>query len=71
MTYSTTNEMPFRLTFGTEAVIPVEIGESSSRTALFQPGQNQEELRANLDLLQEAHEVAHIKEYTMKARAAK
>ncbi|RDX93796.1 hypothetical protein CR513_23884, partial [Mucuna pruriens] len=26
---STTNETPFRLTFGTEAVIPVEIGESS------------------------------------------
>ncbi|GAU50817.1 hypothetical protein TSUD_410870, partial [Trifolium subterraneum] len=30
--HSTTGETPFRLTYGTEAVIPVEIGEPSSRT---------------------------------------
>ncbi|RDX72503.1 hypothetical protein CR513_48001, partial [Mucuna pruriens] len=60
--HSTTNETPFRLTFGTEA--------SSPRTAFLQPGENEEELRANLDLLQEAQKVAH-KEYAVKARAAK
>ncbi|RDX68268.1 hypothetical protein CR513_52759, partial [Mucuna pruriens] len=49
--HSTTNETPFRLTFGTEVVIPVNIGELFPRTALFQSGQNEEELRANLDLL--------------------
>ncbi|RDX85432.1 hypothetical protein CR513_33377, partial [Mucuna pruriens] len=69
--HSSTNETPFRLTFGTEAVIPVEIKESSLRTALFQPGENEEELRVNLDLLKEARKVAQIREYTIKARAAK
>ncbi|RDY09020.1 Retrovirus-related Pol polyprotein, partial [Mucuna pruriens] len=68
---STTNETPFRLTFGTEAMIPVEIGEPSPRTALFEPSKNEEELRANLDLVQEAKEIAHVKEYAIKARAAR
>ncbi|RDY06591.1 hypothetical protein CR513_09400, partial [Mucuna pruriens] len=69
--HSTTNETPFRLTFGTDVMIPVEIGEPSPRTALFEPSQNEEDLRANLDLLQEASEIAHIKECAMKARAAR
>ncbi|RDX66714.1 hypothetical protein CR513_54490, partial [Mucuna pruriens] len=50
-----------------EAVIPVEIEESSPRTALFQSSDNEEELRANLDLLQEAYEVAQIRECAIKA----
>ncbi|RDX96069.1 Tf2-9, partial [Mucuna pruriens] len=69
--HSTTNETPFRLTFGTEAMILVEIGEPSPRTALFEPSKNEEELRANLDLIQEAREIAHVKEYAIKARAAR
>ncbi|RDX87782.1 Tf2-9, partial [Mucuna pruriens] len=69
--HSTTNETPFRLTFGTEAMIPVEIGEPSPRMALFEPSKNEEELRANLDLVQEAKEIAHVKEYAIKARAAR
>ncbi|RDY13460.1 Tf2-8, partial [Mucuna pruriens] len=69
--HSTTGETPFRLTYGSEAVIPVEIGEPSPRTALFDPTANEEELRANLDLLQETREIAHIKEYAVKARAAR
>ncbi|RDY04905.1 hypothetical protein CR513_11315, partial [Mucuna pruriens] len=70
-THSSTNETPFRLTFDMKVVIPIEIGESSPRTALFQPGLNEEELRANLDLLQETREVAQIREYMIKARVAK
>ncbi|RDX96112.1 Tf2-8, partial [Mucuna pruriens] len=69
--HSTTNETPFRLTFGTEAMIPVEIGEPFPRTALFEPSRNEEELRANLDLVQEVREIAHIKEYAIKARATR
>ncbi|RDX75012.1 Tf2-9, partial [Mucuna pruriens] len=69
--HSTTNETPFRLTFGTEAMIPVEIGKPSSRTTLFEPSKNKEELRANLDLVQEAREIAHVKEYAMKGRVAR
>ncbi|RDX71284.1 Tf2-8, partial [Mucuna pruriens] len=69
--HSTTNETPFHLTFGTEAVIPINIEESSPRTALFQPSGNEEELRANLDMLQEIREIAHVTEYAVKARAAR
>ncbi|RDX77342.1 Tf2-6, partial [Mucuna pruriens] len=69
--HSSTNETPFRLTFGTEAMIPVEIGEPSPRTNLFEPSKNEEELRANLDLIQEVREIAHVKEYAVKARAAR
>ncbi|RDX81685.1 Tf2-6, partial [Mucuna pruriens] len=69
--HSTTKETPFRLMFGTDVVIPVEIGEPSPRTALFEPGRNEEELRANLDMLLETREIAHVKEYAVKAWAAK
>ncbi|RDY08357.1 hypothetical protein CR513_07415, partial [Mucuna pruriens] len=57
--------------YGTEAVIPVEIGEPSPRVTFFEQGSNEEELRAKLDLLQEVREIAHIKEYVVKARVAK
>ncbi|RDX85862.1 hypothetical protein CR513_32889, partial [Mucuna pruriens] len=53
-----TNETPFRLTFSIEVVILVEIGEPSPKTALIQSTENEDELRVNLDLLQEAREVA-------------
>ncbi|RDX82659.1 Tf2-9, partial [Mucuna pruriens] len=69
--HSTTNETPFRLTYGTEAMIPVEIGEPSPCKAFFEPGANEEELRANLDLLQEIREIAHVKEYAAKAKVAR
>ncbi|RDX68561.1 hypothetical protein CR513_52434, partial [Mucuna pruriens] len=49
-----------------DAAIPVEIGEPSPRALFFQLAQNEEEIRANLDLLQEVREVAHIKEVTTK-----
>ncbi|RDY02346.1 hypothetical protein CR513_14209, partial [Mucuna pruriens] len=52
-------------------MILVEIGEPSPRTALFEPAVNEEELRANLDLLQEIREITHIKEYAAKARVAR
>ncbi|RDY04799.1 Tf2-9, partial [Mucuna pruriens] len=69
--HSTTNETPFRLTFGTKVMIPVEIGEPSPRTALFAPGENEDELRENLDMLQEIREIAHVREYAVKARVAR
>ncbi|RDX62821.1 Tf2-8, partial [Mucuna pruriens] len=69
--HSTTNETPFRLTFGIEAMIPMEVGESSPRIALFEQSGNEEELRANLDILQDIREIAHVREYVVKARAAR
>ncbi|RDY11318.1 hypothetical protein CR513_04041, partial [Mucuna pruriens] len=69
--HSTTNETPFRLTFGTEVVIPVEIGEPSARTTLFEPSENETKLRANLDMLQKVTEAAHIREFVIKTRVTK
>ncbi|RDY02803.1 Retrovirus-related Pol polyprotein from transposon 17.6, partial [Mucuna pruriens] len=69
--HSAINETPFRLTFGTEAVISVEIGEPSIRTTLFEPNANENELRANLDMLQEVREATHIREFAIKSRIAK
>ncbi|RDX95208.1 hypothetical protein CR513_22298, partial [Mucuna pruriens] len=57
--------------FGIEAMIPVEIREPSPWTTLFKLSENEEELRANLDMLQEVREIAHVREYAVKARAAR
>jgi hypothetical protein len=46
-----TRETPFRLTYGTEAVIPVEIGVTTWRTNHHDEGSNDNLLRTNLDLL--------------------
>ncbi|GKV48613.1 hypothetical protein SLEP1_g55410 [Rubroshorea leprosula] len=48
-----TCETPYHLAFGTEAVIPVEIGVSSFRVTHFDEGRNGQLLRENLDLLAE------------------
>ncbi|RDY03004.1 hypothetical protein CR513_13466, partial [Mucuna pruriens] len=66
-----TQETPFRIIFGVDAMILVKIEEPFPRTTFFQPTNNEEELRVNLDLLYEEHEVAHIWEYTKKAKASK
>ena len=52
--HSTTGETPFRLTYGTEVVIPVEISEPSRRTdRLLDEEMNDEALRDELDLVEE------------------
>uniref|UniRef100_A0A2N9GA07 Uncharacterized protein n=1 Tax=Fagus sylvatica TaxID=28930 RepID=A0A2N9GA07_FAGSY len=53
-----TKETPFKLTYGTEAVIPVEIGLTTLRTTFHKEGKNEGQLRLNLDLLDEARERA-------------
>ncbi|RDX76980.1 hypothetical protein CR513_42963, partial [Mucuna pruriens] len=67
---STTQGTPFRLTFETDVVTPIEIRESSPRTTFFRSTLNEEEIRANLDLLQEDWEVVHVRDYATKARAS-
>ena len=51
-----TGETPFRLTFGTEAIIPLDIGLPTLRIENFDSEQNEGQLRANLDLIEEARE---------------
>ena len=56
-----TGETPFRLTYGTEAVIPVEVGVTSVRRGTFNEGCNDDELRLNLDCLDEVRDNASSK----------
>ncbi|GKC06552.1 reverse transcriptase domain-containing protein [Tanacetum coccineum] len=57
------------LTFGSEAVIPGEIGMSTHRTMMIKEGKgNEEEMRLNLDLLQERREATTIREARNKMK---
>ncbi|XP_075095316.1 uncharacterized protein LOC142173594 [Nicotiana tabacum] len=54
-------ETPFSLIYGAEALIPVEIGEPSTRFAQATEESNGEEMRTNLDLLEERREATLIR----------
>ncbi|XP_057730361.1 uncharacterized protein LOC130945675 [Arachis stenosperma] len=62
---SSTKETPFRLTYGVDAVIPVEIGEPSPRLLLKGVEETVEK-----DLIDEAREMAHLTETALKQRIA-
>ena len=51
-----TGETPFLMTYGVEAVIPLEIGFPTSRTSSFNPRDNDEQLTKRLDLIEEKRE---------------
>ncbi|XP_030946028.1 uncharacterized protein LOC115970549 [Quercus lobata] len=53
-----TGETPFRLTNGTEAVIPIEVGVTSIRREVFNEEGNDDQLRLNLDCLDEIRDKA-------------
>ncbi len=53
-----TKETPFKLTFGIEAVIPIEIGLTTLRTTFHIEEENEGLLQLNLDLLDEVREKA-------------
>ena len=53
-------ETPFSLTYGAEAVIPLETGFSTTRTSSFNPKDNDEQLTRNLDLIEERREDAMV-----------
>ena len=53
---SGTHETPFKLVYGCDAMIPVEIQESSPRFQNFVAEDSNEERRLNLDLLDEVRE---------------
>ncbi|XP_071708705.1 uncharacterized protein [Rutidosis leptorrhynchoides] len=65
-----TNETPFSLVYGSEAVIPAEINVPTMRIASFDESSNSEELRENLNLVEERREMAAIKEAINKQRIA-
>ncbi|XP_072076612.1 uncharacterized protein [Arachis hypogaea] len=62
---SSTGETPFRLTYGVDAVIPVEIGEPSPRLLFAGVDEVVEK-----DLVEETREMAHLSETALKQRIA-
>ena len=57
---SSTGETPFSITYGAEAVIPLETGFLTSRTSSFNPRDNDEQLTKSLDLIEEKRENAMV-----------
>ncbi|XP_075658731.1 uncharacterized protein LOC142628535 [Castanea sativa] len=51
-----TGETPFNLAYGTEAVIPIEIGLTSLRKEFFDEHNNDNQLKLNLDCLDEVRD---------------
>ncbi|GKU89490.1 hypothetical protein SLEP1_g3623 [Rubroshorea leprosula] len=73
--YRTTNrtatgETPYHLAFGTEVVIPIEIGVPSFWVTHFDEGRNGQLLRENLDLLVEVREEARLRTLVYKQKLA-
>nr|GEX15294.1 hypothetical protein [Tanacetum cinerariifolium] len=71
MVKSSHGDTPFSLTYGTEAVIPAEIGMPTYHTTAVDVVNNDEELRLNLDLLEEHRELAAINEARSKSKMTK
>ncbi|GKV26048.1 hypothetical protein SLEP1_g35410 [Rubroshorea leprosula] len=59
-------ETPYHLAFGTEAVIPIEIGVPSFRVTHFDEGRNGQLLQENLDLLDDVREEARLRTLVYK-----
>ena len=55
-----TGKTPFSMTYGAEAVIPLEFGFPTTRTSSFNPKDNDEHLARGLDLIDEKRENAMV-----------
>ncbi|GJU95287.1 reverse transcriptase domain-containing protein [Tanacetum coccineum] len=71
MVKSSNGDTPFSLTYGTEAVIPTEIGMPTFRTAELDMAKNDAALQINLELLEEKREQAAITEAKSKRQMEK
>ena len=56
-----TRKTPFLMTYGAEAVIPLETGFPTSRTSSFNSKDNDEQLTKSLDLIEEKRENAMVR----------
>jgi len=65
---STTRETPFRLVYGSDAMILVEIQENLPHFQNFVAEESNEERKVNLDLLDEVREEARIKVEALKRK---
>nr|GEW05496.1 reverse transcriptase domain-containing protein [Tanacetum cinerariifolium] len=71
MIKSSHGDTPFSLTYRTKAVIPAEIGMPIYHTTAVDVVNNDEELRLNLDLLEELRELAAMSEARSKSKMIK
>lgn len=58
------------MVYDTKAIIPVEIGESTSKIANMTLNQNKENIRLELDLIEERKEVFFVKDVVLKRKIA-
>ena len=64
-------ETPFRLTYGSEAVIPAEVGLTSYRVDNHDERKNDEAMRLQLDLVNKVREIAEQRLARYQDRMAK
>ncbi|XP_010277970.1 PREDICTED: uncharacterized protein LOC104612286 [Nelumbo nucifera] len=67
-TKTATGETPFNLTYETEAVIPTEMEVPTLRSEAFIEESNEEDLRVNLNLVEEVRDLAYIRTTTYQQR---
>ena len=60
-TRTTTGESPFTLTYGCEAMVPVEVGAGSFRRDFYSPENNEVNLRLYMDLMEEVRVTSQVK----------
>lgn len=65
---TTSKDSPFRSAYGTDALITVEIGSPSLRVKTFDEVYNEQDLRENLDLVEDISEAAvqHLSIYQQR-----
>nr|XP_025640917.1 uncharacterized protein LOC112735606 [Arachis hypogaea] len=63
---SATGETPFKLVYGAEALIPVEVSIPTIRTDLYNQPNNQQARLAELDLAEEERDISAIKQRARK-----
>ena len=68
---TTTQEMPYNLTYETNAMILVEVSEPTIRRQMFDLILNEESLAVNLDLVNELRDNNKIREIACKLRASR
>nr|KYP68455.1 Retrovirus-related Pol polyprotein from transposon opus [Cajanus cajan] len=68
--HSSTQDTPFNLVYGTDAMIPIEIAEPSVCTTAFSEEESDQGRRVDLDLIAETRERTRINQVAAQRRAA-
>ncbi|XP_070036358.1 uncharacterized protein [Nicotiana tomentosiformis] len=68
MAKSSTGETPFPLVYGAEALIPVEVGETTLRYFQANEESNNEAMLINLEPIEERRDLAHVRMEAQKQR---